>query len=72
MVTNAAAPFVGVAAGTLAFAAAGLATGNVLGIATGLFACAGELSLAVMMQEEHNKNNINNRNPNQRQGSKVS
>jgi hypothetical protein len=62
MVTNAAAPFVGVAAGTLAFAAAGLATGNVLGIATGLFACAGELSLAVMMQEEHNKNNINNRN----------
>ena len=63
MVTNAAAPFVGVAAGTLAFAAAGLATGNVLGIATGLFACAGELSSAVMMQEEHNKNNINNRNP---------
>jgi hypothetical protein len=63
MFTNAAAPFVGVAAGTLAFAAAGLATGNVLGIATGLFACAGELSLAVMMQEEHNKNNINNRNP---------
>ena len=70
MVTNAAAPFVGVAAGTLAFAAAGLATGNVLGIATGLFACAGELSLAVMMQEEHNKNNINNRNP--KPGSKVS
>ena len=40
MVTNAAAPFVGVAAGTLAFAAAGLATGNVLGIANRLFACA--------------------------------
>ena len=61
-VTNAAAPFVGVAAGTLAFAAAGLATGNVLGVATGLFACAGELSLAVMMQEQHNNNNLNNRN----------
>jgi hypothetical protein len=62
-VTNAAAPFVGVAAGTLAFAAAGLATRNVLGVATGMFACAGELSLAVMMQEQHNKNNVNNRNP---------
>jgi hypothetical protein len=69
IVTNAAAPFVGVAAGTLAFAAAGLATGNVLGVATGLFACAGELSLAVMMQEQHNKNNVNN--PNVKPASKI-
>ena len=68
-VTNAAAPFVGVAAGTLAFAVAGLATGNVLGVATGMFACAGELSLAVMMQEQHNKNNANTPNP--RPASKI-
>jgi hypothetical protein len=64
LVTNAAAPFVGVAAGTLVFAAVGLATGNALGIATGLFACAGELSLAVLAQEQHNKNRINNPNAN--------
>jgi hypothetical protein len=64
LVTNAAAPFVGVAAGTLVFAAVGLATGNALGIVTGLFACAGELSLAVLAQEQHNKNRINNPNAN--------
>ncbi len=62
LVTNAAAPFMGVAAGTLVFAAVGLATGNALGIATGLFACAGEVSLAVLAQEQHNKDRINNRN----------
>ena len=53
-VTNQAAPFVGVAAGTACFALTGLVTGNVLGAMTGILACAGELSLAVLMQKLHN------------------
>jgi len=53
-VKNKAAPFVGVAIGTTFFAATGLVTGNVLGAATGIFACAGELSLAVVEQKQNN------------------
>lgn len=53
-VTNQAAPFVGVAAGTACFALTGVVTGNILGAMTGGFACAGELSLAVLMQKLHN------------------
>jgi hypothetical protein len=56
-VTNQAAPFVGVAGGAIFFAITGLVTGNFLGVATGLFACAGQLSLAVLMQKLHNITN---------------
>jgi|GEM_PF-5919710 hypothetical protein len=57
LVKNKAVPFVGVAAGTTTFAVAGAFAGNPLGALVGVFACMGELSLAVIKQKEHNDEN---------------
>ena len=53
-VVNQAVPFVGVAIGTSLFALTGIVMKNYLGAATGLFACLGELSLAILMQQLQN------------------
>ena len=52
-VTNQAIPFIGVALGTVFFAMTGIILGNSLGAATGLLACAGELSLAAATDKRH-------------------